>query len=107
MATATLVQEVEPEHLAWFTVQDDDGKTWRYERRGGLSLDTPAHVEGQYFGGESIRTALVRDEDSVALLGQDGPGLPARIVVDYVSPVLGGRGAAYWSGKVEFELVSE
>jgi hypothetical protein len=104
VAIAKTVLDCEPVRLDWLKIEDEDGAIWKYGRRENASLDTPAHVEGQYYGGSKIRAALVRGADGKPILRQDGPGLPLKIVVNYVTPGGAGLpGTAAWYGMVEYE----
>jgi hypothetical protein len=106
MAVAQSVCEVEATELRWLEIEDSEGKVWHYERR-----DIPrepveeVHVRSTIIA-RAIQAYVARGEDGAALLRQEGPGLPTRIVVDSASGrTSGSTGGAYWSGLVEYELV--
>src|SRR4051794_34941426 len=105
MSAAKQVKEIGPK-LAWLTVEDHTGRVWRYQRIGPLDIAEPAHVEGHFVHGESVRAALVRDVDGHVLLHADGSGMPRSIVVahfdDPSSPLLSLLGL---SPKEEYVLV--
>jgi hypothetical protein len=84
MAVARQVNEIEPSTMSWLTVEDTDGREWRYQRIGGADLAEPAHVEGHFVNGLPFRAALVRDNDGHPMLRQDGPGLPRVMIVEYI-----------------------
>src|SRR5262249_14229922 len=97
MSMAMLVQDAEPIRADWLDIKADDRHVYRYRQGQNLDLDTPAHVEGRYEGGGVIRAVLVRGKDRRPVLRQDGPGLPERIVVDYIDGLTDrGAGASYW-----------
>jgi hypothetical protein len=106
MAIALHVGDVERERLDWLDVVADDGKVYRYQRGENVDLDTPAHLEGHYLGGVTIRAVLARDPDRRPLLRQDEEGLPRTLVVTYIAPTPATPGtlASYWEGKVEYSL---
>ena len=105
MSAAKHVKEIGP-NLDWLTVEDHDGREWRYRRVGPLDLAEPAHVEGQYANGRPIRAALVRDADGHVLLHGDGTGMPRSIVVAHVDePTDLVTSLAGLSPKEEYELV--
>lgn len=107
MAAAVQTLDVEPTKLNWLTVLADDGKVYRYDRRQNADANAVAHIEGQYLGGAQIRAVVVKDQARKPLLRQEGVGLPATLVVDYVqpSPARTGVSSSYWTGKVQYELV--
>ena len=84
MSAAREVREIEPNHLDWLTVEDDQGKVWRYRRVGPSDLARPAHVEGHLKQGYPFRANLVRDNDGHPLLSKDGAGLPSTMIVEYI-----------------------
>lgn len=107
MAVAQSVCEVEATELRWLEIEDSEGKVWHYERR-----DIPrgpveeVHVRSTIIA-RAIQAYVARGEDGAALLQQEGPGLPKRIVVDSASGFpSGSTDGSYWSGLVEYELVS-
>ena len=108
MAIATKVLECEYKNMKLLTIQDDTGAVWRYAQRGNLELDTAPHVKREYYP-PVIRAVLVRDANGVAILRQDNPGLPAKIVVDHILPSSHGpmSGMSHWQGKAEYEQESE
>jgi|GEM_PF-2652829 len=107
MSMAKSVAEVEPKELVWLSVVDEEGRIWRYGRRGITTQDVPAHIEGRYFGrSTTIRVVLVRGHDGRPVLRQDGPGLPKRIVVNYSPPATKDAPVALATcpqGKIEYE----
>jgi hypothetical protein len=108
MSVAKSVGNVEPSQLDWLEVQDEDGKVYRYEKRGNAPNGLAKHVEGQWNGGPQIRAALVRDAGGEAILRQDDPGLPKSIGVEYVSPQPTTPGpvmAMAWYGLLEYVQV--
>lgn len=108
MAIAKIVRDVEPSSLEWLNIEDTDGNVWRYARKGNADPDASVDVDGE-FQGNTIRAVLVRGADGTAMLRQDGPGLPEKIVVDYVSPAPPGPlpMVVFWKGKVQFEQEPE
>ena len=107
MAAARSVKAVEPDRLAWFVVEADDGQDYRYRRVGALDLAEVAQIEGHFFHGYPIRAALVRDADGHPLLRQAGAGLPASVVVEHLdlptNPLLTALGLP---AKEEYALVA-
>jgi hypothetical protein len=104
MAVAKQVSDVERTALAWLEIEDEDGAKYRYAKKGLGPDGAPLHVAWEYTGGP-LRAKLVRGDDGRPVLRQDGPGLPAKIVVDYIeltampgAPAIGG-----WGGKYEYE----
>jgi hypothetical protein len=83
MAVARVIKEIGPQ-LAWLTIEDDQGREWRYRRLGPVDTAEVAQVEGHYLQGHPIRASLIRDADGHALLQQPGPGLPPTLIVDHV-----------------------
>jgi hypothetical protein len=106
MSAAKHVKEIGPK-LDWLTVEDHDGRVWRYRRAGPLDLAEPAHVEGHYTKGKPIRAVLVRDADGHVLLHGEGAAMPRSIVVEHVNdptdPVTSLLGL---SPKEEYELMA-
>ena len=106
MSTAKHVNEIGPK-LDWLTVEDHDGRVWRYRRVGPLDWAETAQVEGHYTQGEPIRAVLVRDADGHVLLHGDATGMPRSIVVQHVddptTPVVSLLGLY---SKEEYELVA-
>jgi hypothetical protein len=84
MSVARAVQEIEPATLEWLTVEDTDGRVWRYRRIGAADLAEPPHIEGHLKHGHPFRANLVRDNDGHPVLLQDRPGLPRVMVVEYI-----------------------
>jgi hypothetical protein len=84
MAIAKIVGDVEPIGLDWLLVEDVDGNRWRYTKRGRADFDATVHIDGEVVG-TGFRAVLVRDADGTAILRQDGPGLPQKIVVNHLS----------------------
>jgi hypothetical protein len=104
MAVAKQVRKVESTALAWLEIEDEDGAKYRYAKRGLAPDGSPLHVAWEFTGGP-LRAKLVREDDGRPVLRQEGPGLPAKIVVDYIeltampgAPFLGG-----WGGRYEYE----
>jgi hypothetical protein len=84
MAGAKTVTQFEQRRLDWLTIEDDDGREWRYRRVGPLDTAEMAQVEGHYAHGHATHVALVRDADGHPFINQAGPGLPRTIVVEHV-----------------------
>jgi hypothetical protein len=84
MSVARAVQDLEPIRLDWLTVEDTDGRVWRYRRIGSADLAESAHVEGHFTQGHPLRAYLVRDHDGRPLLRQDAPGLPRVMILQYI-----------------------
>jgi hypothetical protein len=85
MSVAKTVGNVEPQ-LLWLEIEDEDGGVWKYHKRGPAPSGAVCHVSHQWHGGSQIRAALARDAKGQAILRQDEPGLPKKIVVDYCQP---------------------
>jgi len=106
MSAAKQVREIGP-RMEWFSVEDHDGKVWRYQRVGTLDLAEPTQVEAHYAHGSPIRAVLVRDDDGHVMLHGQGGGMPRSIVVEHIddphSPLLGLMGI---SPKEEYVLVA-
>jgi hypothetical protein len=106
MSAAKHVKEIGP-RMEWFSIEDNAGRVWRYQRGGVLDLAEPAQVEGHYAQGQPIRAVLVRDADGHVMLHGNGSGMPRSIVVEHVddphSPLLGLLGI---SPKEEYVLVA-
>lgn len=107
MAIAETLLEVEPTDLGWLNIKDNDGKIWRYVKRGNADVDAAVHVAGEIYG-NGLRAALVRDVNGIAILRRPEPGLPKMIVVHHVALNPPGPYAAitFWSGKLEYEQES-
>jgi hypothetical protein len=106
MSVARRVVEIEPKQMDWLTIEDTDGREWRYRRIGEADLAEAPHVEGHLKKGHPFRAALVRDVDGHPLLRQDGVGLPRVMIVEYIEdpsdPYLTALGLP---GKAEYLLV--
>jgi hypothetical protein len=106
MSTAKQVKEIGP-MMEWFSIEDNAGRVWRYQRARPVDLAEPAQVEGHYTKGHPIRAVLVRDDDGHAMLHGRETGMPRSIVVDHIddphSPLLGLLGI---SPKEEYVLVA-
>jgi hypothetical protein len=106
MAVARQVVEIEPTRMDWLTIEDTDGREWRYRRIGGADLAEPPHVEGHLKDGHPFRAALVRDVDGHPYLRQDRAGLPRVMIVEYIDdpsdPYLTALGLP---GKAEYLLI--
>ena len=106
MSAAKHVTEIGP-MMEWFSIEDNAGKVWRYQRARPLDLAEPAQVEGHYTKGLPIRAVLVRDDDGHVMVHGNGTGMPRSIVVDHIddphSPLLGLLGI---SPKEEYVLVA-
>jgi hypothetical protein len=106
MSTAKHVKEIGPK-MDWVTIEDSDGRVWKYRRARPVDLAEPAQLEGHYAQGRPIRAVLVRDDDGHAMLHGNGTGMPKSIVVDHIddphSPLLGLMGI---SPKEEYVLMA-
>ena len=78
MAVATMVVDCEPATAAWLEIEDDDGRRWRYGKRGDAPPSATVHVRGNHG-----TVGLVRGSDGKAILRQDGHGLPPEIVIQF------------------------
>ncbi len=83
MAVAKLVSKVERSVLDWLEITDEDGAVYRYGKRDVVRNPATIHVAYDDRPLPAIRAKLVRDEKGNAVLRQDGPGLPAKIIVDW------------------------
>ena len=104
MAVAKQVSDVERAALAWLEIEDEDGAKYRYVKRGLAPGGAPLHVAWEYLGGP-LRAKLVRGVDGKPVLRQDGPGLPAKIVVDYIelTAIPGAPASGGWGNRLEYE----
>src|SRR5262245_46449001 len=106
MSVARAVDEIEPTSLQWLTIEDTDGRIWRYRRVGQADLAEEVQVEGHLKNGHPFRANLVRDNDGHPLLQKDGPGLPQTMVIEFIedpsNPFLTNLGLP---GKAEYRLV--
>ena len=50
MSTAKSVVGVEPKQADWMTIDDTDGKVYRYLRTDKVNTAGRAHVRGEYSG---------------------------------------------------------
>ncbi len=102
MSVATTVGNVDSQ-LAWLEINDNDGGVWRYTR-GDLAPDaSEVHVDYDYQPPRLV-ARLVRRQDGTAVLRQDEPGLPDKIVVNYIelTAIPGMPMPAGWGGKYEY-----
>lgn len=107
MAVAKQVSDVERTALAWLEIEDEDGAKYRYSKKDLNSDGASCHVGWEYTGGP-LRAKLIREDDGTPVLRQDEPGLPEKIVVDFIElsampgvPVISG-----WGGRYDYEQVS-
>lgn len=104
MAVAKQVSDVEHTSLAWLEIEDEEGTKYRYAKKGPAPDGATLQVAWEFTGGP-LRAKLVRDDDGRPVLRQDEPGLPSKIVVDYIA--LNARaGAAVvsgWENRLEYE----
>ncbi|MBV9125398.1 MAG: hypothetical protein JO112_18740 [Planctomycetes bacterium] len=86
MGVAKRVVDCELLTLEWLKIEDETGVVWRYVRGSAVGEDAPAQVVGFCSGGSATHAELAKGADGQPLLRQDGPGLPQKIVVQYVVP---------------------
>jgi hypothetical protein len=106
MSVARAVHEIDPDRLEWLTIEDTDGRVWKYRRIGPADLAEVVHVEGHLKRGLPFRANLIRDNDGHPALRQNGPGLPRVMILEYIEdpsdPFLTNLGLP---GKAEYQLV--
>ena len=108
MAIAQVVLDCEPQGVAWLRIKDDAGDVWQYNRTKETAPTAPPHVGFDVDASGGLRLALVRGEDRVAILRQDEPGLPEKIIVEILEgvirpPMIPGVGG--WQGRYVYERV--
>lgn len=73
--------------ITWFTVQDDKGKIWRYDRTES-EVDPSAAIDVRCGQSDNRQTlAFVRGDDGRPILQQQGDGLPEKIIVGFDDPI--------------------
>ena len=88
MAIAKQVLDYEPTGVDWLKIEDDTGKVWRYDCTEETNLTSPPHVFcGLDEGRLTVKLACRRD--GKAVLRQDEPGLPERIIVEILQETFG------------------
>jgi hypothetical protein len=98
----------EAQRVHWFTVRDNEGVIWRYQRTSS-PIDPSALVHVRWENnGILFVPVLIRDDAGLPYLRQDGPGLPERIIVSFDDqPMRGTAGgtAAGGTGVMDGERV--
>jgi hypothetical protein len=108
MSVARAVDEIEPTTLEWLTIEDTDGRVWRYRRIGKADLAEEVQVEGHLKNGHPFRANLVRDNDGHPLLRKDGIGLPRYMFLEFIEdPTNQYLTALGLPGKAEYVLVED
>lgn len=103
MSVATKVLNTHPQ-LQWLEIEDSDGGVWRYTKGGPAPAGDVVHVGWDFRPPSVLVAKLVRDEKGEALLRQDDPGLPDKIVVDFTEMLVmpGAPMPAGWGQKLEY-----
>jgi hypothetical protein len=101
------VKKADPQRQ-WFVVEDNTNEVWRYRRGGELGSEAIAQVVWE---NPNLAPVLLTGSDGKALLRQDAPGLPERIIVRVDDPLPPGPGGLHtsraFSPAVPVEFVRE
>lgn len=103
MAVARQVSDVERTSQAWLKIEDEVGAKYRYAKKRPAPDGATLHVVWEFTGGP-LRAKLFRDDDGRPILCQDGRGLPAKIVVDYIELSVrpGAAVVSGWENRLEY-----
>ncbi len=106
MSTARCVKEMDLVAMDWFTVEDEDGAVYRYVKARRHHRMLAVQVGWQpTLEPPGWRPTLIRDRDKLAILRQDGPGLPPIAFVDPLRPMrTPGGHASDRDGTCEYSL---
>ena len=99
MSVAKEISDFDAAALAWLEIEDEDGVKYRYAKGGVAPGRATSHVM------HDILLSLLLEVDGKPILRQDGPGLPAKIVVVYIKGIRGPAPpvSAEWVLKYEYE----